>query len=198
MTPTAGQTAGRPCATPGPHSAAPPPGSRYASAELAPDPSAAAKARRLIRDHLARWHMDDLADDAQAIASELAANAIAAVPPGSPGLCLILAIHHRPPELKIIMWDSGPGQPCPANLGDDAETGRGLAIIDHLTGRNWGWWPTPRSGGKVVWAALKAAPAASGDLAARFMPLAPAWPERARHLMPGRAGPRMPHAHARL
>ena len=172
MTRAAGHAADRPSATPvpGPHPAARPPASRYASAELAPDPSAAAKARRLIRDHLARWHMDDLADDAQAIASELAANAIAAVPPGSPGLCLILAIHHRPPELKIIMWDNGPGQPCPANPGDDAETGRGLAIIDHLTGRNWGWWPTPRSGGKVVWAALRAAPAASGGLAARFIP----------------------------
>ena len=39
----------------------------------------------------------------------------------------------------------------------DAETGRGLGIIDSLTGRNWGWWPTPKSGGKVVWAALPAA-----------------------------------------
>ena len=74
------------------------------------------------------------------------------------------------------MWDNGPGQPCPASPGHDAEAGRGLAIIDHLTGRNWGWWPTPRSGGKVVWAALTAAPVASGDLAARFMSLAPAWP----------------------
>jgi anti-sigma regulatory factor (Ser/Thr protein kinase) len=142
MTPAAGQATARP------------PCSRYASAELDPDPAAAAKARRLIRDHLARWHMDYLADDAQAIVSELAANAIAAVPAGSPGLCLLFAIHHRPPELRIIMWDNGPGQPCPANPGHDAETGRGLAIIDHLTSRNWGWWSTPRSGGKVVWAAL--------------------------------------------
>jgi hypothetical protein len=40
--------------------------------------------------------------------------------------------------------------------GPDAENGRGLAIIDTLTDRNWGWWPTPKSGGKVVWAALSA------------------------------------------
>jgi anti-sigma regulatory factor (Ser/Thr protein kinase) len=142
VTPAAGQAAARP------------PCSRYASAELDPDPAAAAKARHLIRDHLARWHMDYLADDAQAIASELAANAVAVVPAGSPGLCLLFAIHHRPPELRIIMWDNGLGQACPANPGHDAETGRGLAIIDHLTSGNWGWWPTPRSGGKVVWAAL--------------------------------------------
>ena len=158
MTPGVGQAAGRPCAGPLPAGTRSPsllpPGSRYASAELPPDPFGAAKARRLIRDHLARWHMDDLTDDAQAIASELAANAIAAVPPGCPGLCLVFAIHYRPPELRIIMWDNGPGEPHPAVPRQDAETGRGLAIIDHLTGRNWGWWPTPLSGGKVVWAAL--------------------------------------------
>jgi anti-sigma regulatory factor (Ser/Thr protein kinase) len=107
VTPAAGQAAARP------------PCSRYASAELDPDPAAAAKARHLIRDHLARWHMDYLADDAQAIASELAANAVAVVPAGSPGLCLLFAIHHRPPELRIIMWDNGLGQPCPANPGHD-------------------------------------------------------------------------------
>ena len=158
MTPSTGQAAGRPCTGPLPactRSPAPgPSGSRYASTELPPDPASAAKARRLARDHLARWHMGDLTDDAQAIASELAANAIAAVPPGSLGLCLVFAIHYRPPELRIIMWDNGPGEPHPAAPRQDAETGRGLAIIDHLTGRNWGWWRTPLSGGKVVWAAL--------------------------------------------
>ena len=51
--------------------------------------------------------------------------------------------------------------------------------------------------GKVVWAVREATPVASGDLAARFMPLAPAWPERARHLASGHAGPRTPYAHAR-
>jgi hypothetical protein len=76
------------------------------------------------------------------------------VPPGSPGLCLVFAIHYRPPELRIIMWDNGPGEPRPADPRQDAETGRGLAIIDHLTDRNWGWWLTPLSGGKVVWAVL--------------------------------------------
>ena len=74
----------RAAATPAPNSTPTPP----------PQPRPAAS----IRDRPARWHMDDLADDAQAIASELAANAIAAVPPDSPGLCLIFAIHHRPPS----------------------------------------------------------------------------------------------------
>jgi hypothetical protein len=132
------------------------PGS-YARADLGPEPAAAAQARRLTRETLARWDMRHLTEDAEVIASELAANAIkAAIPPRGTLPAIIFAIHHRPDELRIIVWDNGPGHPEHSAPGPDAETGRGLAIIDSLTGRNWGWWPTPRSGGKVVWAAVPA------------------------------------------
>jgi hypothetical protein len=46
------------------------------------------------------------------------------------------------------VWDNGPGRPRRAEPGTDDENGRGLAIIDALTGRNWGWRHTPCSGGK--------------------------------------------------
>ena len=129
----------------------------YTRADLGPEPAAAAQARRLTRDTLARWDMRHLADDAEAIASELAANAIkAATPPRGTLPAIIFAVHHRPGELRIIVWDNGPGHPARTDPGPDAEAGRGLAIVDSLTGRNWGWWPTPRSGGKVVWAAVPA------------------------------------------
>jgi hypothetical protein len=130
--------------------------SRYASAELDPRPAAAAEARQLTRDWLARWDMRALTDDAQAIASELTSNAVAAVHPGSTGLTLIYAIHAQPAGLRICTWDIGPGHPLPAPPHPDAETGRGLTIVDALTNGNWGWWPTPGSGGKVIWATLKA------------------------------------------
>lgn len=127
----------------------------YARADLPPEPAAAARARRLTREALTRWDMRHLGDDAETIASELAANAIrAAVPPRAALPAIIFAVHQRPGELRIIVWDNGPGRPQPADPGPEAETGRGLAIIATLTGRNWGWWPTPQSGGKVVWAAL--------------------------------------------
>lgn len=135
----------------------------YARADLGPHPAAAARARRLTRDTLARWHIDALTDEAEAIASELATNAInAAIPPRGTLPAIIFAIHHRPGELRIIVWDNGPGEPCPATSAPDAENGRGLTIVDGLTGRNWGWWPTPQSGGKVVWAALPA-PIGNGE-----------------------------------
>jgi hypothetical protein len=130
---------------------------RYASAELRPDPAAPARARRLTRDCLARWDLPALTDDAEAIASEIVTNAVNAVPPGTTGLTIIYAIHSTPAELLIHTWDIGPGKPEQTHPGPDAEHGRGLAIVDDLTGHNWGWWPTPASGGKVTWAALPTA-----------------------------------------
>jgi anti-sigma regulatory factor (Ser/Thr protein kinase) len=131
--------------------------SRHASADLAAEPAAAGRARSLIRDTLARWHLDHLADDAEAIASELITNAVdKAQPPRAALPAIIFAIHRRPGELRIIVWDNGPGHPARTDAGPDAEAGRGLAIVDALSGQKWGWWPTPRSGGKVVWAALPA------------------------------------------
>jgi anti-sigma regulatory factor (Ser/Thr protein kinase) len=134
-----------------------------ARADLEPDPAAAAQVRRVTRGTLARWGLRHLSDDAEAIASELATNAINAAT--QPGRCLpaiVFAIHHCPPELIITVWDNGPGGPRRDAVGPDAESGRGLVIIDTLTGGSWGWWPTSRGDGKVVWAALLISAAAVG------------------------------------
>jgi anti-sigma regulatory factor (Ser/Thr protein kinase) len=152
-------------ATPAPRDspapAAPPgvprPGSRYASAELAPEPASASRARRLVRDTLATWGLAAVTDAAEAVASELAANAAtAALPPAAGRPAIILAVYDRPPGVTIFVWDNGPGKPEPANAGRDAESGRGLAIIDALTESDWDWWATPDSGGKVVRATIPA------------------------------------------
>jgi len=138
---------------PAPSDRRPDPG-HCASATLAPGPASAATARHITRDALTRWNLDALTDDAQLITSELTANAIAATPPGSPAPAIILSLRYTPPNLTIRLWDIGPGQPQPPDPAHDDENGRGLLLIDHLTGHNWGWWPCPRSGGKVVHATL--------------------------------------------
>jgi serine/threonine-protein kinase RsbW len=136
------------------------PAGQHASADLPPEPESAARARRLTRDALTRWHLDAITDDAQTITSELTANAIsAAIPQHVTRPCIILTLHNQPAGLRITIWDNGPGHPDLATADDDAEAGRGLAIIDALTGHQWGWWPTPESGGKVTWAVLPKPPA---------------------------------------
>jgi anti-sigma regulatory factor (Ser/Thr protein kinase) len=129
----------------------------YASLELAPRPAAAAKARQLTRDRLTLWGMDALTSDAESIASELVANAVLhAVPPGTSGLSIIMAIYATAPGLRISVWDIGPGHPRIKQPDPGDTSGRGLLLIDALTAGNWGWWPTPASGGKVVHATLTA------------------------------------------
>jgi anti-sigma regulatory factor (Ser/Thr protein kinase) len=135
------------------------PGESLIRAVLKPEPTAAAQARRLTRAALASWRLSHLADEAETIASELATNAFsAAVPPLATRPAIIFAVHRGPEELRIVVWDDGPGQPLAAEPGPDAENGRGLAIVGDLTGRNWGWQPTPYTGGKVVWAVLRINP----------------------------------------
>ena len=63
--------------------------SRYASAELDPRPAAAARARRLTCQTFTRWDMASLTQDAEIIATEIVANAINAVPPGTTGLAIV-------------------------------------------------------------------------------------------------------------
>jgi anti-sigma regulatory factor (Ser/Thr protein kinase) len=128
---------------------------RYTRADLHPRPESAAEARALVRGTLRCWDMTRLADDAEAIAAELAANAIAVArqPQDNRYPAIIIGLHDRPPELRIYVWDNGPRQPRKADAADNAETGRGLAIVEALSNA-WGWYPTPESGGKVVWAAL--------------------------------------------
>ena len=131
----------------------------HASVDLTAEPADAARARRLTRATLFRWHLAHLADDAEAIASELVSNALgAATKPRGTLPAIIFAVHRRPGELRIIVWDNGPGCPLSADPipGPDDEDGRGLALIVAGLSREWGWWPTPISGGKVVWAALSA------------------------------------------
>jgi anti-sigma regulatory factor (Ser/Thr protein kinase) len=137
------------------------PHGRYVSAALAPVRESAAEARQLIRDFLAGRGLGHLSDDAELIVTEMVANAVAAVPPGSPDLSVILSAHLTPDAVRIMVWDIGPGEPVAGELvADHFESGRGLAIIAALASKGWGWWPTPAGGGKVVWVTLAAGPPA--------------------------------------
>lgn len=114
-------------------------------------------ARASLRDCLAQWGLRHLTDDAEAIASELVTNAIAASNatalrggPPSP-VTFWLGVQHG--ELCIRVWDPDPTPPPRDHASALAdENGRGLLIVTALSHR-WDWYPTA-NGGKFVWAAL--------------------------------------------
>ena len=80
---------------------------------------------------------------------------------GSPALVEVWDADSRPPQPRPMDVDGVPDLV--------AESGRGLLLVA-ASSKRWGWYPERQCGGKVVWSELQAAPVASGDLTARFMP----------------------------
>lgn len=112
---------------------------RVSVLELGPSPSAPAGARRHVTSVLAGWGMRrDLVSDAELIASELAANALRATLALDAPQPIGLRLLGNQQRLVIEMWDCGPGSPFRRTVvDDDAESGRGLQIVESLANR-WG------------------------------------------------------------
>ncbi|MBB6436940.1 ATP-binding protein [Streptomyces candidus] len=113
------------------------------------EPCELAGLRRVMRLHLTMWGLPKLIEVAQACVTELAANVVAHVGTGTPAT---LAVAMRGTNLRIEMRDPD-GRALPTLLAamGDAESGRGIMLIDALAKR---WGVEPREGAKSVWCEL--------------------------------------------
>jgi anti-sigma regulatory factor (Ser/Thr protein kinase) len=98
---------------------------------------------------------DDFDDMVKLLVSELVTNAYKAmsIEPTAGIECIELSLRLFDDHLLIEVIDSSPKAPAP-KLAEDAEalSSRGLAVVDHMSDGNWGWfW---RSGRKVVFCKL--------------------------------------------
>ncbi|MFJ7075968.1 ATP-binding protein [Streptomyces sp. NPDC098781] len=119
-------------------------------------PASVGLARRRVRDHLADWGhgpRDPALEDAVLLVSELATNVVrhgplverefeVAVTALADGSCL------------IEVSDEGQLEPRLRAVGEWAETGRGLHLVENLAAA-WGVWSRGRHG-KTVWALILA------------------------------------------
>lgn len=110
------------------------------------EPSEVAALRRLMRTHLTLWGLPDLVEAAQTCVSELVANVITHIGPGTP---TTLAVAMNGTHLRIEVHDPN-GQALPTLLSarTTAESGRGLALVTAVADR-WGVIPTET--GKTTW-----------------------------------------------
>jgi hypothetical protein len=139
--------------------------------ELAALDTAPGSARAHAGAVLWEWKLAAIADEAALIVSELVTNAmLAARAAPRPDPVRMWMLGGMEAGVMFLVWDATEPAPVLEVATPDAEHGRGLTLVDALSAR-WGYYhPAERPYGKVVWAALPAAPAASGDPAARFIP----------------------------
>ena len=138
---------------------------------LAAHPSAVPWARRLADQALREWHLTGLSDTALLLVSELVTNAVrasaraagaGAQPPGAPGPGghIGLTLRRLEESLVVQVWDASPALPVLREPAADADSGRGLLLVQALSSE---WGQEPAEGGKVVWCELEIpAAAASG------------------------------------
>lgn len=123
--------------------------------------SAPGTARAQVRAVLGGWGLAELTEDCVLVLSELATNAVEAST-GPAGR--LLYVNGRMPVLRVCLfsdgvrllievWDQATGFPALRRPASDAEAGRGLHLVDGLTGGRWGWQPG-HGPAKVVWAEL--------------------------------------------
>jgi anti-sigma regulatory factor (Ser/Thr protein kinase) len=119
--------------------------------ELGPLPDAVPCARLHARQVLWEWGHTQLSPGVELLVSELVTNAVTAIRSTgqlSPVRIWLLA---DPARILVMVWDASPRPPAPVTVGQDAEHGRGLQLVDAISQR-WDWYFPPLDGGKVVWA----------------------------------------------
>ncbi|QOV38089.1 ATP-binding protein [Streptomyces ferrugineus] len=113
------------------------------------EPEEVASLRRLLRAHLTLWGLHESIEVAQLCVSELVANVINHVGPGTPTTLVVcmnrtyLRIEVHDPDTRAL--------PFLKEGGADSETGRGMGLVDAVTDR---WGVDLHADRKVIWCEL--------------------------------------------
>jgi hypothetical protein len=106
-----------------------------------------------LRIHLKIWGLEELTDAVQLCVSELVANVITHVGAGTP---TTLAVSMNGAHLRVEVHDPDTRLlPTLVDATDDAETGRGMALVTATTDR---WGVELRDERKVTWCEFAAGP----------------------------------------
>jgi anti-sigma regulatory factor (Ser/Thr protein kinase) len=131
--------------------------------ELGALPTAVPCARLHVKHVLREWDMERLADTVELVVSELVTNAMRASAdltgsqfaghwaPGVPPVRLWLASDGDYAVVQV--WDANDQLPVRQHAPLDAESGRGLLLVESLAD-DWGSYTPEASSGKVVWAVV--------------------------------------------
>ncbi len=122
--------------------------------ELGALPGAVPCARLHARQLMCEWGLTRLSDSIELLVSELVTNAMHASRAMEPITPLRLWLLTDKTRVKILVWDASPQPPARMNISEDAESGRGLLLVETISDK-WDWYFPQDTGGKVIWAELQ-------------------------------------------
>jgi anti-sigma regulatory factor (Ser/Thr protein kinase) len=125
--------------------------------ELGALPGAVPCARLHARQVVWEWGLAGLGDDVEILVSELLTNAVAASRSLDQALPVRVWLLSDKARVLVVVWDASPRLPTRVEADEDAESGRGLLLVEAISSQ-WGWYPTQETGGKATWAASAATP----------------------------------------
>src|SRR2546430_7228729 len=126
---------------------------------LATGPAAVAEARRRVRAAIASWQVPVDQDAALLLTSELVTNAVRHEA-GQGAQAVMLVISCSRGRLRVDVHDTSRSLPAVADVPADAETGRGLLLVETLSDE-WGYYRT--SAGQAVYFTLESPPDQPGQ-----------------------------------
>jgi PAS domain S-box-containing protein len=122
-------------------------------------PTSSRLARRITQDALRDFGLDEFADTAALLVSEVVTNALLHA-----GSEIRLQVLRRDDGIRIEVRDTSAVLPAPKRHDDDSTTGRGLDLLEMLASS---WGAEGRNSGKIVWFELGTSTAARAEAGER-------------------------------
>jgi len=121
--------------------------------ELGSLPTSVPCARYHARQIIWEWRLTPLSETVELVVDELVTNAVSAsrsLEWPSPVRMWLLS---DGANVLVLVWDANPEPPVRIDPEDDAESGRGLVLVEALS-TQWDWYAGPGAGGKLVHALI--------------------------------------------
>lgn len=112
-------------------------------------PCARLHARQIVWE----WRLDRLSDSVELVVDELVTNAVAASRRLDWPYPVRMWLLSDRVNVLVLVWDANPQPPERIDPGDDAESGRGLLLVEAISAQ-WDWYAGPGTGGKLVHALI--------------------------------------------
>ncbi len=123
--------------------------------ELGALPGAVPSARLHVRQLLWEWGLTQFDERVELLVSELLTNALKATWSMEEAFAVRLWVLSDQTRVLILVWDANPQPPVRVNANEDAESGRGLLLVETISAQ-WDWYVSPDKVGKVVWSLVTA------------------------------------------